>query len=379
MNTKNKTQEQIRNILAVIMVIMIAAVCKVTSSFSVNLILSLFIFMLFIPLCTAMEKVKIPSTIATVISIILMILFIFGIVSFAVYAVDVIIKQLPAYASKLSNVDALIVSILGRWIEFPEDFALFDLIQIDWLNGVILPTLRSVSGSAINISKTMFVTIIMSVFLLVERNTIVPKIVEATSPEKKTKVSSMFGRIYHQVAKYIALKTVLSLATAVLFYIIGKIVKLDFTSIIAVLAFILNFIPTFGSIIVTALAIFIAFLQFFPVMPPVIFVAVGTIMTQMVIGNIIDPRLSGSQMNLSSFVILCFLSVFGYIWGIVGTFLAVPILSVIEIILANMEGTKSIAMLLASGRTSGIRPKKIKTVLEDSEKFEDILMPDSDK
>jgi hypothetical protein len=82
----------------------------------------------------------------------------------------------------------------------------------------------------------------------------------------------------------------------------------------------------------------------------IIYVAVLMISIQMVLGNIIDPRLQGVQLNLSPFVILVALSLWGYIWGIAGMFLAVPITSVLQIICANVKSLRSVAIIISSGK-----------------------------
>jgi AI-2 transport protein TqsA len=80
-------------------------------------------------------------------------------------------------------------------------------------------------------------------------------------------------------------------------------------------------------------------------------VGILMISIQMVLGNILDPRIQGVQLNLSPFVILVSLSLWGYIWGIAGMFLAVPITSVIQILCANIKSLKPVAVMIGSGRS----------------------------
>jgi predicted PurR-regulated permease PerM len=80
-------------------------------------------------------------------------------------------------------------------------------------------------------------------------------------------------------------------------------------------------------------------------------VGISAVVIQNVVGNFLDPRLSGNSLNLSPFIILVALGVFGYVWGIVGMFLAVPLLSVLQIICANVDAARPIAMLISSGRS----------------------------
>ena len=221
--------------------------------------------------------------------------------------------------------------------------------------------------------------------MYLERHTLIPKITYAASKDKEGRVQAIWDRINRQVSKYIGIKSIVSVITGAFFYIVGKSVGLDFAFLWGVLAVVMNFIPTIGSIVITVLTIFMAVVQFLPNWTPILIVAAGTILTQNIIGNIIDPRLQGNQLNLSPFVILVALSVFGYVWGIVGMFLAVPLLSVLQIVFANMEETKPIAILMSSGNSfrteTGAKPSKFqKHSKPQDEKFEgDILFPEDIK
>ena len=177
----------------------------------------------------------------------------------------------------------------------------------------------------------------------------------------------------------------MSIITGGLFYLVGLLVGLDFAFLWAVLAVVLNFIPTIGSIVITVLMIIMSIVQFAPNITPIIIVAVSTVLIQNVIGNFIDPKLSGNSLNLSPFVILVALSVFGYVWGIVGMFLAVPLLSILQIVCANMEETRPIALAISSGRTirkefkdRGLRKKIIRTApKKESDAYsDDFMFPD---
>ncbi|MGX8686062.1 MAG: AI-2E family transporter, partial [Spirochaetales bacterium] len=248
------------------------------------------------------------------------------------------------------------------------------LFNIDWAN-TLMPILRSVSASAIEIAKNAVVTILLAVFLLLERHTLVPKMAAASQNKNNPeKASLMLDRINRQVSKYLGTKFILSLITGILFYLIALFTKLDLAFLWGVLAVLLNFIPTFGSIIITALTILMAVVQFLPNWTPIIIVAVGTIAVQMIVGNIIDPRVQGNQLNLSPFVILVSLSIFGYVWGIVGMFLAVPIISILQIAFANMDSTRGIAIMMSSGSSLKRRMKAENRGRKEKE-YDDVLFP----
>lgn len=382
---KERLLKQIKTLLSAILVVIVMAICKVTGDVSITIVLSLFLFVLMLPIVNSLEKAKFPSWLATLIAVLIVVVLMLAVVMFLFYTVDVLVRKVPTYASKLNDLDVFLKGLLGEWFDIPEDVSVFSIMKIDWVGGVIMPALRSVSSSAVGIGRNVLVTLLMAVFLLLERHTLIPKITYAASKDKEGRVQSIWDRINRQVSKYIGIKTIVSVITGALFYIVGKSVGLDFAFLWGVLAVVMNFIPTIGSIVITVLTIFMAVVQFLPNWTPILIVAAGTILTQNIIGNIIDPRLQGNQLNLSPFVILVALSVFGYVWGIVGMFLAVPLLSVLQIVFANMEETKPIAILMSSGNSfrteTGAKPSKFqKHSKPQDEKFEgDILFPEDIK
>jgi predicted PurR-regulated permease PerM len=371
---KDKYLKQIRNGLYVILTLGILIICKVTSSVSINLILSVFIFLMMLPFVTALERIHVKGFIATIIAILLIIIIVTGVVWFILYTVNQLIGIIPAYTHRINFLDAYLVDAIRHLRDVEDADSIIKLFNIDWAS-TLMPILRSVSASAIQIAKNAVVTILLAVFLLLERHTIVPKMAAASqNRDNPEKVSLMLDRINRQVSKYLGTKFILSLITGLLFYATALIAHLDLAFLWGVLAVLLNFIPTFGSIIVTAITILMAVLQYLPNWTPILIVAVGTITTQMVVGNILDPRVQGNQLNLSPFVILVSLSIFGYVWGIVGMFLAVPIISILQIVFANMDSTRGIAIIMSSG-SSLKRRMKAETKGRKHVEYDDVLFP----
>lgn len=370
----DKYLKQIRNGLYVILAIGILTICKVTSSVSINLILSVFIFLMMLPFVTALEKIHIKGFIATLIAVLLIVIIVFLVVWFILYTVNQLLSIIPTYTHRFTFLDAYLMNIIKSMRDVEDADSVMKLFNIDWAN-TLMPILRSVSASAIEIAKNAVVTILLAVFLLLERHTLVPKIAAASQNKNNPeKASLMLDRINRQVSKYLGTKFILSLITGILFYLIALFAHLDLAFLWGVLAVLLNFIPTFGSIIITALTILMAVVQFLPNWTPIIIVAVGTIAVQMVIGNILDPRVQGNQLNLSPFVILVSLSIFGYVWGIVGMFLAVPIISILQIAFANMDSTRGIAIMMSSGSSLKRRMKAENRGRKEKE-YDDVLFP----
>jgi predicted PurR-regulated permease PerM len=109
----------------------------------------------------------------------------------------------------------------------------------------------------------------------------------------------------------------------------------------------LNFIPNIGSVIATLFPLLIGFLQYgFSLR--VLLVFAGLVVTQFIVGNIVEPRTTGRSLNLSPMVILISLIFWGYIWGVVGMMLAVPLTSALKIFCENIPLLKPIAGLISA-------------------------------
>jgi AI-2 transport protein TqsA len=181
-------------------------------------------------------------------------------------------------------------------------------------------------------SSTIFVCIFI-LFLLI-----------GYKPQNQPK--GIYADIIHKIRRYITTKTVVSIITGLLVWLTLSAFGLQLAPVFGVMAFLLNFIPSIGSIIATLLPLPIAFAQFQnPWLITFVILIPGAI--QITIGNIIEPKLMGKELSLHPAAILLALSFWGLFWGIIGMFLAVPITAIIRIILMQFESLKPIGNLLA--------------------------------
>jgi AI-2 transport protein TqsA len=341
-----RPKDSSKTALITIAIILVAATLKIASTVTLPLGISLFLFLLLNPLLNRLEKLKVPRWIGVVISmLILLIVFVFA-SWFSFFTIDRLVQRLPMYIRRFIVIDAWAAEKMG----LDPGTSFLSYLNFDW-QGLILSSLSSVSSKTINIISKASLIYIFVLFLLLERQSLIPKLKIATPRGKGMRIAVLFERVNRQVSKYLLLKALISAATGLLFYLASLATGLDFAVMWGVLAFILNFIPSIGSIIITLLTIVMAILQFFPNWASVIYVAILMISIQTVLGNILDPRIQGVQLNLSPFVILVSLSIWGFIWGVAGMFLAVPITSVIQIVCANVESLKPFAVMIGSGKS----------------------------
>lgn len=163
---------------------------------------------------------------------------------------------------------------------------------------------------------------------------------------KRKRVQEVLDHIQRQIRQYIYLKTLVSALTGILSWAILVWVGVDYAPFWALLIFILNFIPTIGSLVAIMLPTLLALVQFDTFGPFLILLgSLGAV--QMLIGNVLDPRLTGSSLNLSPLVVILALSLWGQIWGVIGMFLSVPITVIGMIVLANIPATRPIAVALS--------------------------------
>jgi predicted PurR-regulated permease PerM len=192
------------------------------------------------------------------------------------------------------------------------------------------------------------IILVYVLFLLVEQGSFNAKL-EAivTNPERRDHVRRMIERINADVRTYIWIKTLLSVLTGGVSYVVMLIAGVDFAEFWAVIIFLLNYIPTIGSILGIVFPAVLALVQF-NTLGPFLIVLVGISATQIVVGNVLEPRMMGKTLNLSPVVILFSLALWGSIWGIIGMFLCVPITAIAMIVMAQFRQTRPLAIFLSA-------------------------------
>lgn len=207
--------------------------------------------------------------------------------------------------------------------------------------------LVGVLGGFTNVGTTVFLIVIYSAFLLAERNSFQKKIVAVFSKSGQVdQALEVFSTINQRVSNYLVIKTLINIALGILSFIVLALYGVDFALFWAVMIALLNYIPYIGSYFGVFFPVVLSIAQFAS-LPITLTLAIFLTAAQVFIGNFVEPRWIGRQVNLSPMVVLVALSVWGALWGIPGAILAVPMTSVMAIVLGSFEGTRFIAILLA--------------------------------
>lgn len=204
-----------------------------------------------------------------------------------------------------------------------------------------------------NFLSSLGLILIYVLFLLIEQSAIDGKF-NALFPKKAQAqvVAAVQEKIADSIRHYVGIKTAVSLVTACTSYIILTLIGVKYAVLFAVIIFLLNYIPTIGSLIGVLFPSILALLQFDSIWP---FIAVVALLgaVQFVIGNLLEPRLMGNTLNLSPLVILLSLSLWGSIWGVTGMVLCVPLTVMMLIICAQFQSSRPIAVLLSANGDVG--------------------------
>ncbi len=332
---------------AAILVVLIFYLLFIGKDLLLPLVIAFALWYLIITLGNAFSRVKIgsfsfPKPVCTFAAFLSFIALIWLLVNFLSSTFDDVLDVAPVYQENLT------VRLQG--------FSFFDLSEFEGqsfgqlLSGWIdIPSYAtSIAASLTSILASGGLILIYLGFLFLEQGHFSKKISALVADsEKEQDVNKIIERIRDDIQKYISIKVFTSSITGILSYIFLRVMDIDFAGVWGIIIFLLNFIPTVGSIVATIFPALIALAQSDGyALFIVVLGGIGAI--QICIGNILEPRLMGSSFNLSPIVILLNLALWGYIWDIPGMFLCVPFLIIVTIILSHFPQTRPIAIILSS-------------------------------
>jgi predicted PurR-regulated permease PerM len=313
---------------------------KVAAPIVVPFLLSLFVAIICNPAISYLEKKRVPRGVAiTIVIITIFSLFILlgGVVG---AAVNDFRKAIPEYEAQLSEELSWAVDWLARHdisLSMDEVGSYFDPSKVMNLVTTTLSGFSSVLGN-------IFLLLITVVFMLAEGNVFPRKLHIAFGDSAQTE--KKLDHFLTMVNRYMAIKTMVSLVTGIIIGAVLWIMGVQFYVLWGLLAFLLNYIPNIGSIIAAVPAVILTFLQLGAGYASVViglFVSVNMIM-----GNVVEPRLMGRSLGLSTLVVFLSLIFWGWLLGMVGMLLSVPLTMILKLALENSEDGRWFAILLSA-------------------------------
>ena len=317
----------------------ILAGLKLSHSFLNPLLLAFFISIIFAQPVYWLRRKKIPSSIAIVLVILLLVGFYFVLNLVVGSALSMFLKDVQKHHEDLQALKESTGNLFsGKGINIPvlSNMGSLDPAKIMQYTGQVAAKIHEMVSEEITF-------IFVSIFLMVEMEIIRLKVnlMAGTLNDTISHLHSIGTRIRH----YLSIKTATSLATGILVGGGLTLIGVDYPVLWGLFAFLLNYIPTIGSIIAAIPGITFSILQFG--FPTSIWTIILYLVVNLVIGNVIEPRVMGKGMGLSTAVVFLSLLFWGFILGPVGMFLSVPLTMVVKIILEHHERTHWIAVMLS--------------------------------
>jgi len=290
-----------------------------------------------------MQRNRVPAILAALV-IVFVVTLILGLLGTIVgSSIADFTAALPSYQARLDIIVQGLLNFVGERFNTEEYFQnLGSMIDPGWAMGLVANLFNGLTDVLTNVFLIFFTMI----FILLEASTI------------ETKVEAAFGRtttslerqraFLADLGRYLGIKTIVSLATGLAAGLLTWIIGLDFPLLWAMLAFLLNYVPTIGSIIAAFPAILLALVQLG--FAEASATAFGFVVINVVFGNFIEPRLTGYGVGISPLVVFTGLVFWGFVFGPVGMLLSVPLTMTLKLALESDPRTRWIAILIGSER-----------------------------
>jgi len=314
----------------------------------VPLVLAIFIAYLIVALAHMLRIPRIRTRqlhpgLALIAAIIIFLLVIAVLVQLVAGNIRAVVDAAPQYQVRLEEVLRQANAVLGAKLHQKTPITItrvLDHVDLQAIVERIATAFRSIAGNTFQI-------LIYVAFMLLEIQTFDRKLA-AMFPDKSREqtVRATLHEIGRKIETYVWIKTAISLAAGLLTYVVLAAKSTPMAAFWALMLFILNFIPYLGPVIGVLLPTLLALLQFGSMATfALVFALLAAI--QAIIGNVIEPRLTGKSLNISPLMVMIGLAVWGSIWGITGMVLSVPIMVISMIILAQFPRTRGLAILMS--------------------------------
>lgn len=327
-----------RTLFIVAALVVVVAGMRVASPIIVPFLVSVFIAVVSAPALRWLQGKGLPMWLALGLVVVGIALVGLGLVALIGGSVNDLSQKIPDYRDQL-------LALKQRSLEWLEEHGVHVKQQVEQdgldptaLFGFLTSTVNSLSGVFGNI----FFILLTVVFLLIEASTLPAKLL--AMPGNTEARRRRLEQITDDIRRYMVIKTWVSLLTGGLVTLLLLLLGVDYALMWGLLAFILNFVPNIGSLIAAIPAVLLTLLELG--VAPAIYAALGYLAINSVVGNIVEPRMMGRGLGLSTLVVFISLVFWGWVLGPVGMVLSVPLTMIVKIYLESSESTRWIAILL---------------------------------
>ncbi|MEE4162766.1 MAG: AI-2E family transporter [Woeseiaceae bacterium] len=290
-----------------------------------------------------MQKKGVPAVLAALLIVVLVMLILAVVGTVVGRSIAEFTAALPSYQARLDTLVSEVLAFMAEHLNGDDSIQdLGDLINPGRVMGFVTVFLNAIRG----VLTSVFLIFFTVVFILLEASQLKVKI-EAAFGNRSRMLDGPRAFLIN-LGRYLGIKTLVSIATGFLAWLLTWSIGVDFPLLWGMLAFLLNYVPTIGSIIAAVPAILLALIQLGP--GEALGVLVGFVTINLTFGNLIEPRLMGYGVGISPLVVFVGLIFWYWVFGPVGMLLSVPLTMVVKLMLETDEETRWIAILLGSER-----------------------------
>lgn len=349
---QTKELRWIRMCLIIIAIPVIAVILKTLKAIFIPLIIAVFLAFMFSPLTAFLKRKKVPILVILAIALVIIAIS-FSLVIMLVYAASSsIVSGLPKYQASftalVNDSVSYAQSLASNWNVSSEQLSLMNFSQILTSGFSSVPKLIGhMMNALMDVVWNLFLIVVFLLFILLETDKLAARLKKVMSHKSKEQTLDSLKNIENQIQRYLTVKAIISLATALVGMGLMLAYGVDFVLVCGILLFVLNFIPNIGSIIASGIPIVICALQSGLDLRTLMF-SVLIIATQMLFGNIIEPRVQGQRLNLTPIMVLISLIFWSWLWGIVGMLICVPLTSALNILLKQLDPDNIVSAIISS-------------------------------
>ncbi len=327
-----------RPLLAVIVFLLLVASLQAAKAIVIPILLAAFLTSIGAPGVFWLARKRVPTWIAVLLVVGAMMTIVALIGTLVGTSVNQFTSQLPQYAQRLDEEALAFTGVLSKLgIDLPVE-ELIKKVNPGMAMNLAAKVLTELRGVLTN----TFLIIFTMIFMLLEASTFPAKLRAALGGSEEK--LGPFRKFAENLNRYFVLKSALSLLTGTCVTIWLAILGVDFPLLWGLLAFLFNYIPTIGSMLAAVPAVLLAFIQFG--LGKGVLVAIGFLVVNVLIGTVMEPRVMGRGLGLSTLVVFLSLVFWGWVLGPVGMLLSVPLTMTLQIGLGSNESTRWVAILL---------------------------------
>lgn len=328
----------LRILVALASVVIILAGLQAAQSLFIPFLLSIFIAVVCAPSVNWLRRRRLPMWAALMVAIVglLTVSLLLGVLIGT--SVNDFLRAIPSYERLLAEkVTALEVWLSGYGVEGSS------AVVMEYLDPKVIIGLASQIFTGLgNAFSNAFLILFIVILILLETPSFSAKLHAVFRGSKS--VSAKVDSILESVNRYMMIKTATSFATGLLVAVWLFALGVDYAALWGVLAFLFNFVPNIGSIIAAIPAVLLTVLQLGG--SSAVAVAVGYLVINTVIGNVLEPRYMGKGLGMSTLIVFLSLIFWGWILGPVGMLLSIPLTMTLKIALSNIPETQWVSTLL---------------------------------